>query len=168
MNNRRKLPFPKQKIHLYFDANFPKGIVDELRSSSSWKRKCKIRSVFDDGFEEKDDEYIYNYCRKKGYTLVTLDKDFMDDIRFPFSTIPGIIRVVSAKNDIQKIRRCLSVLLDFLSKIPFPRIFIGDTKFIVNIHGCVIRGRDTKTREIKTIKVRPGDEMIDVLRKFHY
>lgn len=49
----------------------------------------------------------------------------------------------------------LPILLDFVMKIPFPNEFLAETKFIVAHDGAIIRGRDSATREIKSLRVLP-------------
>jgi predicted nuclease of predicted toxin-antitoxin system len=165
---RERQPYVKQKFRLYLDANFPRNIVKVLETSSNWRRKCKIYSASDLGFEKKDDLFHFGYCRKNKLVLVTLDKDFMDDSKYPFSEIPGIIRIAGKKNDAVTILTNLRQLLDFLSLFSFPRSFIGDTKFEVTSSGCLIRGRDAVTREIKSVTIRPGDSVSKVRKAFGY
>lgn len=163
-----KQPFLKQKLELYFDANFPLEVIDVFRNERRWKKKTNLNSAYDDGNEKKDDTFLFNLCRKRGFVLVTLDRDFMDDQRYPFSGIPGIVRVVAGKNDITSIQICLVILLNFLSQFPRPKIFMGNTKFQVSLEGCVIRGRDAKTSEIKQIIIQAGDSVFKVMEFFNY
>ena len=165
---REGTSYLKQKFRLYFDENFPQDVVEVLKADSNWKRKCKIYSAYDQGFENKDDKFHFEYCRKNDLVLVTLDKDFMDDRKYPFSKIPGIVRVVSKRNDSATILANLSSLLTFLSFFPLPRYFMSDTKFEVRSSGCVIRGRDSMTREIKSVTVRVGDPSSKVRETFGY
>ncbi|MFH0813827.1 MAG: DUF5615 family PIN-like protein [Pseudomonadota bacterium] len=160
--------FLKQKLKLYFDSNFPKDIVKWLKTDNYWKKKCKIFSAYDDKNQNKDDNFHFNYCKKKRLTLVTLDDDFMDDRKYPFSKMPGIIRVAEGKNDPYRIKQSLGILLNFLSFFPFPRAFMGDTKCQVSVEGCIIRGRDSLTRELKTMYISPGDTVSAVREEFRY
>jgi len=165
---RKGASYHKQKFRLYFDENFPQDVVEMLKTDNSWKRKCKIYSAYGQGFETKDDKFHFEYCRKNDLVLVTLDKDLMDDSKYPFSKIPGIIRVVAKRNDSATILGNLSNLLTFLSFFPLPKYFMGDTKFEVRSNSCVIRGRDSITREIKSVTVRVGDTANKVRKTFGY
>ena len=165
---RERRPYLKQKFRLYLDANFPKGIVEVLKANSNWRRRCKIYSACDLGFEKKDDFFHFGYCRKNNLVLVTLDKDFMDDTKYPFSGIPGIIRVAGKKKDSATILTNLLQWLDFLGLFPFPGSFMSDTKCEVTSSGCLIRGRHAVTREIKSVTVRPGDATSEVQEAFGY
>jgi len=90
----------------------------------------------------------------------------MDDRKYPFLNIPGIIRIAAKKNDSDTIRANLSNLLDFLSYFSLPKLFMIDTKFEVSSEVCTIRGRSALTGEIKTVKVRKGDFSAEVEKEF--
>ena len=107
----------KQKIKLYFDENFPFNIIKYLKTDNSWKKKCKIFSAYDESNMGKNDEFHFNYCKKKKLVLLTLDGDFMDDDKFPIMKIPGIIRIVANKQDEVAILQNLTTLINFLSAI---------------------------------------------------
>jgi len=158
MVKKRKSVYTKQKLLLYFDADFPFEIVDNFRGNKYWKKRCKIYSVYDFKNSKKDDKFQSDFCKKKKFILVTLDKDFMDDKRHPINKIPGIIRIVSKKNDVNNIRICLMQIIDFLSVITFPKLFAGNSKFQVNPNYCIMRARDCKTQELKTVKINPGGQ----------
>ena len=81
---KNQRPYLKQKIDLYFDENFPAEIISDLKSDKSLKSRCRIYSVYDFGNQNKDDLFQFEFCERKGFTLVTLDTDFMNDIKYPF------------------------------------------------------------------------------------
>lgn len=118
MEKRRRRPFLKQKLPLYFDANFPRRLIDDIKEDRAWKKRCSIHSAAQEGNQRRDDKFQLEFCKAKGYVLVTLDADFMNDSKYPFSRIPGIIRVVAAKNDADSIEERLATLLDFISSFP--------------------------------------------------
>jgi len=149
----KKFPFLKQKLFLYFDENFPKEIVESIMQDKYWKKICHTTSALREGNLGKDDSFHYFYCKKKRFTLITLDSDFMDDKEFPISNIFGIIRIDSPQSDINRIHYLLNTILSFLYSIPRPRGFVGDTKFEVSSRGCLVRGKDAVTREIKSMLI---------------
>jgi len=163
---KKKNPYLKQKLLLYCDENIPHDLIEVLKSDNYWRKKCKIYSAFDEGNINKDDNFHFEYCKNKGMTLVTLDKHFMDDRKYPFSKIPGIIRIVAKKNDSETILGNLWTLIEFLTFFPLPKQFIGDSKFEVSSKGCMIRGRDALTRQIKTMNVREGESSNRVIKNF--
>jgi predicted nuclease of predicted toxin-antitoxin system len=168
MERRRRRPFLKQKLPLYFDANFPRELIQEIKADRAWRKRCSIHSAAEEGNQHRDDKFQLEFCKTKGYVLVTLDADFMNDRKYPFSHIPGVIRVVAAKNDMDSIERRLATLLDFIASFPAPRMFVGDTKFQVSPEGCVIRGRDAVTGRIKEVRIKSGHSNIEVMEAFTY
>ncbi len=167
MTHKRR-PYFKQKVALYFDENFPVEIIDVLKLNKRWAKKLKLKSVFDYGYDKKDDAFHFGFCRKNGFTLVTLDEDFWNDHDYPFNEIPGVIIVKATKTDIKKITISLLTFLDFMVDFPRPRVFIGDSKFKVSPEGVVMKGRDATTRAIKTMEISPGVSMLKVARYFGY
>ena len=163
-----KSTYWSQKIILYFDEHFSKGAIKALKEERSWRKKVKVISVYDVNNEGREDKFQFNFCKRNGYVLVTLDDDFMNDRRYPIDGIPGIVRVVADGREGPKIAECLKVLLRFLLAFPKPKIFFGDTKFQVSLQGCIVRGRDSKTRGIKTVFLQPGDSIYKLASEFNY
>ena len=168
MAKQNNTPYLKEKVHLYFDENFPEEVINALSSERALQRRCKICTVKSEGNEGKEDRYHVQFCKKNELTLVTLDKDFMDDRKYPISNIPGIIRVVARKNDNVTILSNLFSFLEFVGAFPFPRSFIFDTKFEVRTGGCLIRGKHVKTRKIISFTIKSGDDAVGVAKAFGY
>ncbi len=78
MASKARRPYLRQKIDLYFDENFPREVIDELKRAKHWTRKCRFYSVYDFGNGNKDDAFQFGFCKKKRFTLVTLDDDFFN------------------------------------------------------------------------------------------
>jgi predicted nuclease of predicted toxin-antitoxin system len=162
----RKLPYAGQKLHLYADENLPLPLIEALRSDSRWRRKVSIRTASEAGNANRDDAFHFEYCRSEGLILVTLDTDFWDDRAFPLGDrLPAIIIIDARSGD--DIAGNLEAILSFLTAIPFPNDVAGDSKFKVSNEGAVMRGRDAHTREIKTIRLIPGETTtLDVAKHF--
>src|SRR5215472_406021 len=92
---RNKRPFFRQKPTLYFDENFPRNVIDALRANRRLTNCFKLYSVYDFHHENKDDDFQYAFAKKKGFVLVSLDKHFLNDRKFPIQKIPGIIVVIA-------------------------------------------------------------------------
>jgi hypothetical protein len=114
------------------------------------------------------DSFHFDYCKQNDFILVTRDDHFMDDQEYPFGRLPGIIRVVGSGSDPEKVGEALAVLLDFLSAAPLPRLLVGDSKFQVSRARCIMRARDAKTGQVKTITIHRGDSLAQVMQAFHY
>jgi hypothetical protein len=70
---------------VYADANIPSGVVEYMRSKHDTLRRAP------------DIEH-YRLARQLGRTLLTLDRDYTDDRRFPPVESPGLI-VFSAPDE---------------------------------------------------------------------
>jgi hypothetical protein len=83
----------------------------------------------------------------------------------PFGhAMPGIIIIDARSWD--DIGSGLESLLLFLSRMPFPNTIVADAKFKVSNEGIVMRGRDARTRVIKTLRISEGTTFQDVWEHF--
>lgn len=146
--------FVKHKPRLYFDENFPVEAIEHFRTPH-WKKRLWITSADEQGHRGQSDRFHCSYCQRHGYTLVTLDDDFNDDRLYPFThgKMPGIIIIKAKSADVVRIANMLVTLLSFLLRLPFPKGFLAETKFIVAQNGVVMRGRHSRTRQVKTLQV---------------
>jgi hypothetical protein len=102
----RLVPRPR----IYADANVPAGIVAHMRLRLRWDVLFVL--------EEKDlrrasDIKHYQLARQLRRTLVTMDRDYLDDRRFPPDQGGGVL-VVQAPDE-----RQLSSLLDRVDRMLF-------------------------------------------------
>lgn len=82
-----------QKLRLLADANFPAGLVDILR-----KRGIEVRTAQELNIHRLSDEGILQQAAKRGLVLITLDRDFWSDSRFPLQSAGRLI-FVDAKDE---------------------------------------------------------------------
>jgi predicted nuclease of predicted toxin-antitoxin system len=159
--------FIKHKPRLYFDENFPVEAIEHFRSPY-WKKRLWITSAGEQGHQGQSDRFHYSYCQRHGHTLVTLDDDFNDDRLYPFihGKMPGIIIIKAKSADVVRIANMLVTLLSFLLRLPFPKGFLAETKFIVAQNGVVMRGRHSRTRQVKTLQVFAGITTARDVRSF--
>lgn len=87
---------------VYADANVPAGVVGFMRGSLGWDVLFVIEH--DDLRRARDIEH-YRLARQLRRTLITMDRDYLDDRRFPPAETAGVV-VLSAPN-----QRGLEVLL---------------------------------------------------------
>jgi len=92
---------------IYADANLPQGIVRAMRESLGWDVLFVLEH---DDLRRASDREHYARAREQGRTLVTLDRDFLDEKRFPVSQSGGVI-VCSAPGE-----RELLLLLERLDR----------------------------------------------------
>ena len=73
---------------VYADANMPSGVVGYMREMLGWDVLFVIEH--DDLRRARDIEH-YRLARQLGRTLVTLDRDYLDDRQFPPEEGAGVI-----------------------------------------------------------------------------
>lgn len=82
---------------IYADANLPFGVVTFMRTRLGWDVLFVIEH--DDLRRARDTEH-YRLARQLGRTLVTLDRDYIDDRNFPPAEGAGVI-VFSAPDEVR-------------------------------------------------------------------
>lgn len=97
---------------IYADANVPAGIVTHMREELGWDVLFVIE---DAALRRAADEEHYRLAQQLRRTLVTLDRDYLDDRRFPPEQSGGVL-VVSAPDGPR-----LSALLSRVDRVLFDR-----------------------------------------------
>jgi hypothetical protein len=73
---------------VYVDANVPAGLVSYMRTALSWDVLFVIEH--DDLRRARDGEH-YRLARQLRRTLITLDRDYLDDREFPPEQSGGVV-----------------------------------------------------------------------------
>ena len=73
---------------VYADANIPNGVVGYMRGFLKWDVLFVLEH---DDLRRAPDIEHYRLARRLGRTLVTLDRDYVDDRRFPPEEGAGVI-----------------------------------------------------------------------------
>jgi hypothetical protein len=73
---------------LYVDANMPAGLVSFMRTRLHWDVFFVLEH--EDLRRARDGEH-YRLARQLGRTLLTLDRDYLDDDKFPPAESGGVI-----------------------------------------------------------------------------
>jgi hypothetical protein len=84
---------PRPRI--YADANVPAGLVAYMRSSLRWDVLFVLE---EEELRRATDTRHFQLACRLGRTLVTLDRDYLDDRRFPPDASSGVI-VISAPDE---------------------------------------------------------------------
>src|SRR5438093_7282045 len=92
---------PRPRI--YADANVPAGIVAHMRTRLQWDVLFVLEQ---DDLRRAPDVRHYELAQQLRRTLVTMDRDYLDDRRFPPGASGGVL-VINAPDE-----RQLSALLD--------------------------------------------------------
>ena len=102
----RLSPHPR----IYADANVPAGIVAHMRGRLQWDVLFVLE---EDDLRRAPDLKHYQLAQQLRRTLVTMDRDYLDDRRFPLAESGGVL-VVQAPDEQQ-----LSSLLDRVDRTLF-------------------------------------------------
>jgi len=81
---------------VYVDANLPAGTVLAMRRELGWDVLFVIEH---DDLRRAPDAEHYRRARDLGRTLITLDRDFLDNRRFPLDESPGVIVMFAPDED---------------------------------------------------------------------
>jgi hypothetical protein len=73
---------------LYVDANMPAGLVTYMRARLHWDVLFVLE--YENLRRARDDEH-YRLARQLGRTLLTLDRDYLDDEKFPPAESGGVV-----------------------------------------------------------------------------
>jgi hypothetical protein len=95
---------------IYADANVPAGIVAHMRIRLKWD---VLFVVEEDALRRAPDVKHYRLAQQLGRTLVTMDRDYLDDRRFPPGEGSGVL-VINAPDE-----RQLTCLLDRIDRTLF-------------------------------------------------
>ena len=77
---------------VYADANVPAGLVDFMRSHLRWDVLWVLEH---DDLRRARDSAHYRLARQLRRTLVTLDRDYLDDAAFPPKESAGVLVVTA-------------------------------------------------------------------------
>lgn len=105
----RLVPRPR----IYADANVPAGLIAHMRLVLQWDVLFVLE---EDGLRRASDTKHYQLAQQLRRTLVTMDRDYLDDRRFPPDESGGVL-VINAPNE-----RELAGLLDRIDR----QLFRGD------------------------------------------
>ena len=97
---------------VYADANVPAGLVEHMRRRLNWDVLFVLE---EDELRRAADLKHFRVAQQLRRTLVTLDRDYLDDRRFPPDESAGVL-VISAPDE-----REFSALLDRIDRLLFRR-----------------------------------------------
>ena len=103
---------PRPRI--YADANVPAGLVEYMRQRLDWDVLFVLE---EDDLRRAPDRHHYQLAQQLRRTLITLDRDYLDDRRFPPGEGAGVL-VMSAPDE-----RELAALLQRIARA----LFTSDT-----------------------------------------
>jgi hypothetical protein len=114
---------PRPRI--YADANVPVGLVAFMRARLQWD---VLHVLEDPELRRAPDSRHYQLAKQLRRTLVTLDRDYLDDRRYPPEETSGVL-VIDAPNErelsqlLQRLDRALFVVeADDAAAAPLPLV----------------------------------------------
>lgn len=137
---------PRARARVYADANVPAGLVGYMRTNLGWDVLFVLEH--DDLRRAKDGQH-YRLARQLLRLLVTLDRDYLDDRRFPLEQSGGVF-VLSAPDEAALAR----VLRGIDRRILRPSRARGghgllNRKFEVGVDGYVVRRATDRRPDIR-------------------
>jgi predicted nuclease of predicted toxin-antitoxin system len=119
-------------------------VLDEL----GWKAESAANA----GLSGKSDEDVFGYAWRKKQFLLTSDKDFLDDRRFPPHRNPGVIILPNAPIDSDSLTTALRQALYTIA--PLGRLYRG-SKIVITAEGEIsITDRNNETGAIEKQRFR--------------
>jgi predicted nuclease of predicted toxin-antitoxin system len=104
----------KAKARFYADENFPAPAIEVLRQTGA-----RVATVQQVGRRRHPDENHAAYALKHGYVLLTCDRDYLDDRRFPLIHCPTIVVFNFGNGSVEEIRQAFTCLKRILSAPQF-------------------------------------------------
>jgi predicted nuclease of predicted toxin-antitoxin system len=117
---------------VYADANVPAGLVTFMRVRLRWDVFFVLEH---DGLRRARDTEHYRLARQLRRTLVTLDRDYLDDRRFPPSESSGVV-VISAPHE-----RDLARVLRRIDRALFAHLAVDNPVPSTDGSGLPLEGR---------------------------
>jgi predicted nuclease of predicted toxin-antitoxin system len=103
----------RAKARFYVDENFPARATAELRHLS------RVITVQDSQRRGQPDENHAAYALKRGFILVTCDRDYLNEIRFPLVHCPAIVVFDFGSGSTKEIRDAFTCLERILASPQF-------------------------------------------------
>jgi predicted nuclease of predicted toxin-antitoxin system len=133
----RPLPEPSKEVirelnrsrraRFLVDENVGEGVAEALRGA-----RWNVKFVGEVGLDRHDDSDVFAFAGREGRFIVTHDRDFLDDRRFPPHRNPGIVVLPGGAGEERELLRALVGMLSIIG--PFGNIWAG-TKVRISAEG---------------------------------
>lgn len=105
------------RLRIYADANVPAGVVAHMRQNLGWD---VLFVMEDDELRRASDLRHYQLAHQLRRTLITMDRDYLDDRRFPPMGGSGVL-VIQAPDHRELIALLVRVNLQMFQRDPEDR-----------------------------------------------
>ena len=124
----RESAWPGPSPRIYADANVPAGLVAAMRNQLHWD----VLFVLEDpSLRRAADARHYQLAQQLRRTLITLDRDYLDDRRFPPAEGAGVL-VIQAPNEGQLLQLMVRVNRRLFGARPRPPLPLAGQKLQIN------------------------------------
>lgn len=113
-----------RKVKFYADHNLDRAIIEVLR-----RLKYDIETAREIGAEYQPDQFHYRHAFTQKRVLLTLDKDYLDNGRFPLSQTHGVVIFNIDTSNPGEIARALEVV-DAVLAVIAP--MLDESKVVLN------------------------------------
>jgi hypothetical protein len=117
---------PRPRI--YADANVPAGLVAFMRTRLQWDVLFVIE---EEDLRRAPDTRHYQLAQQLRRTLITFDRDYLDDRRFPPAEGAGVL-VIQAPNEAALIQLLSRIDRHYFGGVPRPALPLEGRKLQVN------------------------------------
>jgi len=101
----------RSRLKLLADENVPQSLIVELKSA-----RISVKTAAETNLCGLSDEKIFDYAKKTGMVLLSLDADFWSDRRFPLQQGGGVIWLNVDDNDVQGALRAFGLIYGTFAK----------------------------------------------------
>lgn len=145
----------KRKTRFLVDESLGSGAARFLR-----ERGYNVEFVSDVGLAGRDDTDVYAYAWREKRMLLTHDRDFMDDAKFPEHRNPGVVVLPGGDGNVDAMVTGISTALAVFGS---GAAIWEKTKSTVSSAGeMTIRGRNLETGKVETDRFRLTREGADI------
>lgn len=103
------------KVSFYTDENFPTPAIRLLK-----KFRARVTTAHAEGMRRHPDENHAAYALKNGFVLITCDRDYLDERRFPLIHCPAIAVFDFGSGTLREIQKSFACLQ---RAVGFPQFF---------------------------------------------
>ncbi len=126
----------KSRCRIYADEDVPLEFIEHLRD----KHNLNVRSAVEINLNGKEDKFQFEKAKSLKSFLLTKDKGFLDNIKYPFFKMVGIIIIVTEDN---------YYICNEIEKLALHHKEIYGKKIKLSRSEMIVFSKDIKNKEIK-------------------
>ncbi len=127
------------------------NVIDDVPAVLA-DRKWNVETAAEAGLAGRSDEDVLAYAWREDRILITHDRDFLDERRFPPHRNPGIVILPGGSGDLRAVARALAIALPIVG--PFREAWRSSCIEVSSEGVISIRNRDKATGARTTTRYR--------------